>query len=101
LTNRLRSVAVINHQGAPVQIVSVDVDGVVLVRKIGDGKTMPIDAAEARRIARLPVGTMVEYDLRFERETKTSRAISARPLESGVTLQRPPHRDTADVARPR
>jgi hypothetical protein len=53
--------------------------GDVLVRQF-DGVERTIDAAEAWRIAKLSVGSLVEYEWRYAAASRTNAASRAKPL---------------------
>jgi hypothetical protein len=59
-----------------------------MVRKVGDGREQLVDAHQARRIADLAPGTLVEYEWRYAADSRTNIATRARPLEDGARLLR-------------
>jgi hypothetical protein len=63
-------------------------DGSVVVRKIGDGELVTIAAHQARRIADLKPGTLIEYAWEYATASRTNIATRARPLEDGARLLR-------------
>jgi hypothetical protein len=63
-------------------------DGSVVVRKIGDGELVTIEAQQARRIADLTPGLLVEFDWIYGTASRTNIATRARPLEDGARLLR-------------